>query len=263
MRRVVLTGAILLGLAGSASAGVIASFTADFTPGAFPTGWQYMRNTGPIGTSPGYVPLVWDAGNSIYSVNGTGLPDPGPPVDWTSMAADWVHPGTGLDEDSYEHYLVLAYTIQSGEAGAIDLVDGSLYGYDPAGAGGNSNGWEIVILVNSAAVGSPLVFPWSMSPSAFQRSLGDLAVGDTVYVALGPNGSQLYDSAKLDFTLTSTPSNPVPEPASSTLLGLGLVALVRRVRHRRAWTPFAPESRARRGCFSGHGCSLGGVRSSR
>jgi hypothetical protein len=68
-----------------------------------------------------------------------------------------------------------------------------------------------------------------MSAASFSMSLGNLNVGDTVYVSLGPKTSHLFDSAVLEFQLTST---PVPEPVSKGIVGAGLVALALRARRR-------------------------------
>lgn len=223
MKRALMTGAILLLLQGHASAAIIASLVGDFSSPTLPSGWQYLRNTGPIGTSAGYVPLLWDGSLAWYDVT-PGIMPANPPAwgDYTLLNATAAHPGPGVAQgETQDRYLVLAYTIQPGEEGAIELVNGSLVGRDPAGEF-FSNGWDVRTFVGDSEVGTALLFDWSSSPSAFGRSLGNLNAGETVYLALGPRGSHLYDSAALDFTLTST---PVPEPASAAL-AIGIAAVL-------------------------------------
>lgn len=231
MKRALMTGAILLALHGHANAAIIASLIGDFTSPVFPIGWQYLRNTGPIGTSATYSPLLWDAAMAFYDVNPGTFPDI-PPVwgDYTLLAATFAHPGPGTVQGAaLNQYLVVAYTLQPGEAGSIDLVNGSLAGIDPTGT---SNGWDVRTFVGDSEVGPAILFDWSASPAAFSRSLGIMNVGDTLYVGLGPRGDHLFDSAAFDFTLTSTPVEepaPVPEPASAALaIGLATAFGARR-----------------------------------
>lgn len=210
-----LIAAIALATCASANAGVIADLNADFTPVVFPTGWQYLRNAEPIDTAQTYVPLVWDPTFNLYDAS------PGLATDLTLINGFGLHPGRGSLDDTFDHYVIAAYTIQPGEQGNIALVNGSITG-NGNGANGGSNGWEILTFVGSTQVGSPLIVPWSDSATSFSESLGQLTAGDTIYVAVGPNQHFENDSALFNFQLTST---SVPEPASLALLGLALAAM--------------------------------------
>ena len=234
--RLVLAGVGLFCFAGVGSATPIADLTVDFTAVTFPTGWQYLHNTGTIGNSAGYAALLWDAGNARYDITGSVFPGPGPDFDFISSGGH-MHPGRGTAQGAaLNEYLIAAYTIQAGEAGFVSLINGSLSGADPNGASGASNGWDIRAFVGNTQVGSTVVVPWSLSAASFSQPLGALNVGDTIYLAVGPNGSHLFDSAVLEFQLDSSPNAvaAVPEPASLLLMGSGLVgAGVRRWRKRR------------------------------
>lgn len=206
-------------LAIPASSGVIADLSANFTPVNFPTGWQYLRNTGAIGNNANYTPLLWDAPNNRYDITGASFPAPGPEFTFLGSFGH-THPGRGTAQgNAFNDYMIAAYTIQPGQAGLVSLINGSLTGNDPSGAGGASNGWDIRIYVGNAQAGSTLVMPWSLSAQPFSEPLGTLNLGDTVYVALGPSGSHLFDSAALEFQLDSS---PVPEPRTFGLLALGI-----------------------------------------
>lgn len=219
----------LLFVASTGWAAPIANLELDFTPVTFPIGWQYLRNTGPIGDNASYVPLLWDAANVAYDVTGSGFPAPGP--DFTFYNGIASHPGRGTAQGAASNgYFIAAYTIQPGEAGIISSI-GSLRGNDPDGAGGASNGWDILLFVGNAQVGAPILIPWAPSATLFSRALGALSVGDTVYVGVGPNSSHLFDSVNVRFQLDSTPA-AVPEPGSMFLLISGLIGFgVRRWRN--------------------------------
>ena len=66
-----------------------------------------------------------------------------------------------------------------------------------------------------------------MNAATLSRQLGALNVGDTVYVALGPNGDHLFDAAVAEFQLDSIAGPAaIPEPATLLMLGSGLIAVV-------------------------------------
>lgn len=222
--------AVAAGLAllpGLGQAAVIADLNGDFSAVTFPVGWEYLRNTAAIGNDANYTTLVWDAGNGFYDLDGTLFPAAGP--DYTLFAAGGVlHPGQGTAQgQAFDGFVILAYTIQAGEAGYVSLVNGTIAGNDANGAGGASNGWEIQIYVGNVQSGATVAVPWSLSATGFSQSLGTLNVGDTVYVAVGPGGSHLYDSATVGFQLER-----VPEPGASGLVGVGLLAMSMAIRRR-------------------------------
>ena len=218
--------AVTLGIALSAlcGAGVIADLVSDFQPVAFPPGWQYLRNTGPIGTSANYVQLLWDVGSDRYDVTGAGTPAVVPTgLDYTQLTSSGTtHPGQGIAQGAPENrYFIAAYTVQAGENGLVS-VSGTLTGLDRSGAGGNSNGWDIRVFVGDTQAGGTQIFPWSTSAGPFAQALGLLDVGDEIYVALGPNGSHLFDSARLSLQLTSS---TIPEPTTILTCALGMALL--------------------------------------
>jgi uncharacterized protein (TIGR03382 family) len=66
----------------------------------------------------------------------------------------------------------------------------------------------------------------------FDVLLGDLNAGDTIYLAVGPNGNAGSDSFAWDFTITRF--DAVPEPATAMLGVLALAAVASSTRRRRA-----------------------------
>jgi hypothetical protein len=99
----------------------------------------------------------------------------------------------------------------------------------------NSDGIQWWLDVNNAA-GNLASGTLANGGSAQGYSIGGLMLteGDLVQLVIGMNANPNHDATGLQFTLTGEPS-PVPEPASLSLLTLGVMALVsRRLLSRRA-----------------------------
>ena len=217
---------ILLGLTistGAASAQVIARFSAEFpTPVVGPafdgtespaTGWDYLWNPdGVVGVSANYQSLVpntvatWpgfggvspmftNLGDVAFNSTGQGNFRFGR-IALTSIHPSGQVPGTG------DYRAIVAYTIQEGEAGHITIANSS-YAKLVTTA---SNGVDIDIYVNDTlrAALSKDGFN-SLTAEDFDGSLGNLAVGDTVYVTLGDNNDPNNDAGVIDFQLVSGP----------------------------------------------------------
>ena len=220
---------LMIGLAEPALAGPItiadfqSGYVAGTTDGATRAatqadGWNYLCNSaGVIGTSANYTGLGWDTANNAY-VNGTDYyPFVGyHPVLYTIT----MHPGEGTSEGSaVDRFFIAAYTIQPGEGGQVTIADSSIEDY-----GILSNGVQLCVYVNDA-LKTNFIQAGGAVAGSFNGSLGDLSAGDTVYVAVGPNGSYPYDTSRISFALT------IPEPATLALLAIGGgLALIRRRR---------------------------------
>jgi hypothetical protein len=240
----------------AASAAVIADFSAEFpvsslggvnpysgseTPAA---GWNYMWNpTGVIGTASGYQSLVPNTINSFPGAAGGGTspmftnlgnqafsdldPEPNGQGNFAfgRVAKTAFHPGRWGDGSLGDIRGIIAYTIQAGEAGTISIINSSFAKLTVA-TGSGANGVDLDIFVNDTLVGALSKNGFqSLTASNFNGSLGNLSVGDTIYVTIGNNGNDAFDASVIDFQLES-----VPEPSAALLGGLGLLALLRRRR---------------------------------
>ena len=167
-------------------------------------GWNYLWNSeGKIGTAAHYSKLAWNANTGQYCTDSsvTTLPasEPGSFLFFTPSNG---HTGRGKDDGNsihYDRFAIAAYTIQSGEIGQISITDSSLKVDDSHG-----NGVELRVYVNDT-LKNKFIQAGGADPSSFNVPLGSLKVGDTVYVAFGPNGIDTYDGFSLKFKLAMSP----------------------------------------------------------
>lgn len=195
----------------------IASYRGDYLSGtngqtrvqAQADGWDYMWNaTAPIGTSAGnYTSLKFYG--SYYNFDGAGgLPRPMPAY-YLFLSGASGHPGRGENQSEsggIDRFPIAAYTVQSGEAGLAQITSSAV-----GVSSNNSGGVALHVYVNDALV-TRFIQPGGSSGTAsgvFNVALGQLAVGDTVYVAIGPNlhdGSDSFSLAYQIDTVTDTAS---------------------------------------------------------
>ena len=211
---------LAFGLAMSAQAHVanvtIADFNGDYVPGAqgqtrveaSADGWNYMWNDGahdwggPIGMASKYETLKYCSASLRYTP--TGAYPAYYPGYYVYINSTGGMTGEGTQQiGTSDSFVIAAYTVQDDEAGDVSIAESS-FGV-PAAA---SNGVELRVYVNDTLKTS-FVQAGGASASSFDISLGSLAVGDTVYVAAGPNGINYNDAFDLSYKLASQmPSIP-------------------------------------------------------
>ena len=107
---------------------------------------------------------------------------------------------------------------------------------------GGEDGLTLAVYINNALRGPSVTADKSGAALNFNRDLGQLAVGDTVYVVLGAGANQNYDTFKnLNFVLQRlmppvihfATAMSVPEPTSAALLGAATAVGVSRRRRTR------------------------------
>lgn len=176
---------------------LVASFRSDFRPERPAPGWRYLWNrNGPPGDFNGYEELVWNG--TAYATTESELPAP-PPARFLHLTMNGGHPGLGAAQSvsqgvSDEASVVTAFSVP--EAGRYRIQQSFIS--RPAGLKG---GYVVLrVFINAREAGSA-VYCRNPDGVSFDRPLGALAGGDTVYVLIGPGETAMDDAFGLDFAI--------------------------------------------------------------
>ncbi len=180
-------------------ASIIASYRANFQPEHPKAGWRYYWNAnGPVGDTNSYAELVWNG--TVYATAEAELPAP-PPARYLRLSGTGGHPGQGPSQTGsvgihYEHAAIIAFTVPASGSYIIEQSFLSRH------AGPKSGGVTLQVFVGDRPAG-PEIFCRSQTRDgvAFDRELGRLSAGETIFVAIGPGETDLDDSFDLDFSI--------------------------------------------------------------
>lgn len=170
-------------------------------------------NDNVIGDTAHYTALEWFPGNrDFYTAVGQW------PFDGRLQAAanlrfeaELVRPGASAGEgptDAYnsedgdgdpygneiDRYAIAAYTVQPEEEGTLEIRDSMVELTNAS----NSDGIVVRVFVENTEIGNPKTISGS---GDFDRDLGSVEAGQTVYVAFGPNADSAADNFLLDYTI--------------------------------------------------------------
>jgi hypothetical protein len=164
----------------------------------------------------------------MYNVSGAGIPASGA-GDYAYIAASGaIHPGRGPTNGpgdtptALNHYAIAQYTLSTAGPTTIDALA-------LTSNSGSSNGVVLFVNVNAdAPLLNTVVSGGSNYGGPTTINLGNLSIGDRIYVAVGPNGDHSYDGSTLGFQI-----NQVPEPATAVLMLIGVTGFAALRRRRR------------------------------
>ena len=171
---------------------VVADYRDDWQATTPKPGWSYRWNSGgAIGNSAFYTNLIYSPSQNHYNTDG-GSPLPRPhPGQFGFLGATGGHPGTGTAEGGgTDRYVLGAYTVSS--AGQYSIANSF------ANRGAGPGQLDIRVYVNNAL---RLQTTQAVVNQNFNTTLGNLAAGDTIYVAIGPQGTHGSDSFALDYSI--------------------------------------------------------------
>jgi RNA polymerase sigma factor (sigma-70 family) len=177
--------------------GIVASFKNDFQENEPKPGWSYLWNPeGVIGQRANYVALQWDGRRYQASVD---QPYPARSAShYLRITRGAGHPGGGLREAprDVEHYVIAAFTVPRSARYSIT-------GSRIARLVGQTCGAVVVrVFVDSREIEAALLCE-SREGFNFDRSLGKISSGSTIYVAVGPGDTDCDDSFELDFSIAA------------------------------------------------------------
>jgi hypothetical protein len=177
-----------------------------------------------------YASLVWSDGAHAYTTTGGLINTPNPKPhhdDYLSLTSTGGHPGQA------KYMPIVGYTIQNDDgAGLYRLTDTSIKLVNTTPQL-QDDGLQILVYINNTLVGSPqIVLPNGLLTN-FDRTLGMLNVGDTLWVIIDPRKNNnddaftnfnfglqklVYSSPNALFGAQLVQSNTVPEPATALLV---------------------------------------------
>ena len=175
----------------------IASFRADFSPEHPKAGWHYSWNaTGPVGDTNSYVEMVWNG--ALYATTEFPLPAP-TPARYLRLFNTGGHPGQGPSQTGsrgihHEHAVIIAFAVPAPGSYVIG------HSFISRHAGPKNGGVHLQVFVGNRDTGTEL-FCRSREGVPFDRELGRLSTGDTIYVIIGAGETDLDDSFDLDFSI--------------------------------------------------------------
>jgi len=184
----------------------IADYQLDFRTGGFPSGWRYLWNqpngwpsapdntTGTIGDPSSYANL--QASGSLYTPDGDQNFTNSPPAGYLQLASSGGHPGNAAGgAGERDRYAIAAYTVPF--SGYFKLTNSMIQQ-----SSASSSGLNLIAHVDANPFAANLI-TYSTNACSFDTLLGFLNAGQTIYVAVGPDGNSAYDSFALEFSVAT------------------------------------------------------------
>lgn len=209
-------------VAGHRDLEVVAGYQVDFVPGGMSAedqlgSWRYLVNqNSPIGDPGGYVDLQWQSGPDVrsqYDANPALASEPADsPLGFVALRRDSGHPGLGRFQvdDGIDRYAIAAFTVP--EDGEYFVRSGWLCRWEEKGRFPDKY-LDLVIHVDDRPFDAHK-YCYQSGLLKFQADLGPLRRGQTIYVAVGPNGYSYNDSFKWGYKIVRSISSAITDSAT-------------------------------------------------
>jgi hypothetical protein len=221
----------------------VGDFKDDFRTGSPAEGWTYAWNPdGHVGNPSNFEALQWSDVAQAYNTTGAATMAPGSRThtdDYLALSAAVGHPG----QPGYMP--IVGYTIQDEDgAGFYRIADSAIQKAD-GNISASEDGLRVRVYLNDLQLNATVVST-NGQVASFDQELGELSVGDTVWVMVDPLQSQWYDAfTGFDFSIQkvapvmmnmlsmeSVAAAAVPEPSAVLVMVTALFGVAGRARKR-------------------------------
>jgi hypothetical protein len=179
---------------------MIADYRDDFKPVSPLPSWSYSWNASSAITDPsGFIALNWSPSANRYMSNGLVFPDTTSFCSYGSFTSTGGHPGKGSGQGAtVDRFAIVGYTVKY--AGYYGVNNSYVTQSSALG-----NGGQLVIYkdINNGTTFTN-TFSSTYAPATtltFDGNVGYLQPGDTIYIGIGPNGTDGNDGFSLDFSI--------------------------------------------------------------
>jgi hypothetical protein len=196
----------------------VADYQSEFQAGAPANGWNYAWNpSGKLGNSNGFAPLKWSTASQGYNTTGDIAATGKKKKKKKAKASNsLVLQGSGGHPGKSNYLPIVGYTIQAEDgAGQYRLIDSSIAKADGIHSK-KEDGLGVFVFLNNTSSGPTQLVSTNGLISSFDRQLGHLNVGDTVWVMVNPLKNSKYDNFhSFDFTIEKVAAVTAPGGDSS------------------------------------------------
>ncbi len=180
----------------------IANYRAEFQAHAPREGWLYGWNAnGVVTNADSFRSMNWFAAGNRYTDKGLAFPESSSELQWGTLEALNGHPGQGVNQGvAHDRFAMVGYRVR---------WPGKYAAFGSATVGASSTGIETRVLAqtagNNALTALASAIGTGSVPIDNSATLATLAIGDILWVAIGPNGHANFDGFALDYQIFYVP----------------------------------------------------------
>jgi hypothetical protein len=180
----------------------IANYRADYQANAPKEDWLYGWNAnGVVTNADSFRSMNWFSTGNRYTDKGLAFPESSSELHFGTLDGLNGHPGQGVNQGAaHDRFAMVGYRVK---------WPGKYVAFGSATVGGSSTGIETRVLAqtgaNNALAPLATVIGTGAVPIDNSLAVATLAVGDILWVAIGPNGHANFDGFALDYEILYVP----------------------------------------------------------